>query len=114
MVFRLCDLALVEEQTSEINMRIDQTCIGLQRLSVVRNCFVDFAMFFQEGAIAVMSLRGLGSQSNGGFAFGSSSLILTELLQKIDIPRMLLSIVRLNPQGLFEMGLRLVQFSFLH
>jgi hypothetical protein len=79
----------------------------------VRNCFVDFAMFFQKGAIAVMRLRGLGSQSNGGFAFGSCALIVTELLQKISIARMILGVVRLNPQGLFEMGLRFVQLPFL-
>src|SRR5437867_4832199 len=113
VIFRFGDVAVVEKQTSEVNMGVNQTCIGLQSFSVLRNCFVDFAMFFQEGAIAVMRLRGPGRQSNGGFAFGSRLLIMTEVLQKISIAGVILGIVRIDPQRLFKMSLRLVQFSFL-
>ena len=78
------------------------------------NCFLDFAMFFQERAIAVVSLGGLGGESNGRFGFGSRLIVVTELFQKISIARVILGIIGLNAQRLFKMGLRVVQFSLLH
>src|SRR5437899_10708513 len=80
-------------------MSIYQTGIHLQSLSVVRNCFVEFAVFFQERAIAVVRLGGPGGQSNGRFAFGSRLVVVTELLQNISIAGMILGIVGLDSQG---------------
>ena len=70
----------------------------MQSLSVVRNCFVEFAVFFQERAIAVVRLGGPGGQSNGRFAFGSRLVVVTELLQNISIAGMILGIVGLDSQ----------------
>ena len=114
MAFRFCQVALLEKQASQINLGIEQTRIQSQRLSVVRNCFVDFAVLFQECAIAVMRLSRFGRQSNGGFTLRRRLLVLAEFLQKISIARVILSIIRLNSQRLFKMGLRLVQFSLLN
>src|SRR5262249_5173005 len=60
MAFSFREVGLLEKQTSQINMRIEQTRIQSQRLSVVCNCFVDFVVLFQECAITVMRLRRFG------------------------------------------------------
>src|SRR5439155_6985938 len=114
MVLCFGQLALLKNQTSQVDMRIDQTGIELQRLAIVRNCFLEFAAFFQERAVTVVRLRGLGGQSNRGFGFDSRLVVVTKLLQKISVAGVILGIIGLNAQRLFKMGLRLVQFSFLH
>ena len=85
-------------------MSIDQTGIELQGLAVMRNCFLDFAVFFQERAIAVLRLSGLGGQSNGRFAFGGRLVVVAELFQKISIARVILGIIGLDAQRLFKMA----------
>src|SRR5205823_9723359 len=114
MVLCFRKISLIKKQTSEVDMSIDQTGIELQGLAVMPNCFLDFATFFQERAIAVVRLGGPGGESNGRFGFGSRFIVVTELFEKISIARVILGIIGINPQRLFKMCLRLLEISFLH
>src|SRR4029077_714461 len=68
--------------------------------------------FFQEGAVAMPSQRGLWFYPDGSLAFRLGFLGVAESLQKKGITGVELGVVRFDPQRVFNMGPRLFPFSF--
>ena len=77
-------------------MGIDVIWSQLQGLSIFRNRLLGFTVFFQERTIAIVRLRGLRRQTNGGFTFSSRLVVVTELVQKIRVTGMIFGVVRLD------------------
>src|SRR5207237_10169788 len=94
-VMRLCFLQVVlcQKRTCKINMSIDKTRVDLERLPILRNCLLEFAMFFQEGAITIPGQGGLWSYPDGGLAFRRRLFNVTESLQNIRIAGVELGVV---------------------
>src|SRR6266403_6216904 len=111
---RLCcwQVACCEKHTGEIVMSIAKTRIKLHSLPILRRCLLEFAVFFQKGAIAGPSLGRLWFYPNGSFAFRRRLIGAAELVQNKGVARMVLGVVRFDPQRCFKMSLRLFQFSF--
>src|SRR5882724_11530122 len=109
---RLCFLqvACCEKRTGEIVMSIAKTRIKLHSLPILRRCLLEFAVFFQKGAIAGPSLGRLWFYPNGSSAFRRRLIGAAELVQNKGIARMVLGVVRFDPQRCFKMSLRLFSF----
>src|SRR6266480_4917462 len=95
-------------------MSIDKMSVDLQCLSILRHCLLEFAMLFQEGAIAVAGLSGLWRQTHSGFAFRRRFVCAAELFQKINMTGVVLGVVGVDPERVLEMGLRLLEVPFCH
>ena len=88
--------------------------VSLQSLPILFNCLFQFSMFFQERAIAISGLGGLWRETHGGFALRRRRLGATELFQKVDMTGVVLGVVGIDPEGIVEMGLGLLEVSFCH
>src|SRR5437667_12365004 len=86
-IMRLCfrQVALYEKRTREIDMSIDQTRINLHSVLILRNCLLALPLFFQEGAIAMPSKRGLWFSPDGRLAFRGCFLGAAQPCQTIVI-----------------------------
>src|SRR5204862_7683709 len=109
MLSCLRDLATFKEQIAQIDMAIEVIWIELQRLPILRNRLVRFAVLFKESTIAIVRLRGARRQADGRLTFNSRFVLAAKLVQEIRVAGMIFSVVRLDPQCLFEMLLCVIE-----
>ena len=57
MCLCLLQVALREKRAGEIDMSIDKMRISSHSLPILRNCLLEFPVFFQESAIAIVGHR---------------------------------------------------------